>query len=131
MTLLALGNGAPDIFAAISANSGGDGGQANPDSTLLSICNLVGSTLFISTVVQFLAVRASNDKKIKVTKMFFTRDLTFYFIMMIYLLIIMLVLKKMNIWIAAGFLGLYTLFVIIVVVQAKMYKEPESDERTE
>lgn len=49
VTLLALGNGAPDIFAAISAASGDEDGGS--DGTLLVICNLVGSTLFISTIV--------------------------------------------------------------------------------
>ena len=116
VTLLALGNGAPDVFAAISANSGGGGEVENPDGTLLSICNLVGSTLFISTIVQFLAVRAAKNKKIKVTKEFFTRDLVFYFLMMIYLLLIMLVLKEVNIFIAVGFLVMYIIFVVLVVL---------------
>ena len=79
-------------------------------------------------MVQFLAVRASTDKSIKVTKIFFSRDLIFYFIMNVYLLVIMLIIKYMNLYIALGFLGLYTIFVIIVVYQSKNFKEEEDDE---
>ena len=81
VTLLALGNGAPDIFSAISAK----------DSALLRICNLVGSTLFISTIVQVLTVKAAQGSKIKVTPLFFLRDLIFYILMNVYLLVVMLV----------------------------------------
>ena len=49
VTLLALGNGAPDVFAAISAKK----------STVLRISNLVGSTIFISTICQVATVRAA------------------------------------------------------------------------
>ena len=51
VTLLALGNGAPDIFAAISAAGGGSDDGEGSSGTILTICNLVGSTLFISTIV--------------------------------------------------------------------------------
>jgi sodium/potassium/calcium exchanger 6 len=56
VTLLALGNGAPDVFAAIAA--GGDSGSNG--SIMLSVSALVGSAFFITTVVMFLSVRASE-----------------------------------------------------------------------
>jgi solute carrier family 24 (sodium/potassium/calcium exchanger), member 6 len=90
VTLLALGNGAPDIFAAISAAGGGSEGSGG---TLLTICNLVGSTLFISTIVQLMTVGASLDKRIKVTPVFFLRDLIFYILTCLYILAIILYVK--------------------------------------
>jgi len=51
VTLLAFGNGAPDVFSAISANTGGGDAKPNPNDTLLSICGLVGGTVFLSSVV--------------------------------------------------------------------------------
>ena len=52
VTLLGFGNGAPDVFASISANVGGGGGaDPDPNNTLLSICSLVGGTCFLSSVV--------------------------------------------------------------------------------
>jgi len=82
----------------------------------LSICNLVGSTFFISTVVQVLVVRAAQERKVKVTPIFFIRDLIFYVIMMIYLLIVMLVIKHIDLLISIGFLVLYGIYVVLVVI---------------
>ena len=50
VTFLAFGNGAPDVFSAISAN-GDDPNDAGPNDMLLSICSLVGATCFISSAV--------------------------------------------------------------------------------
>lgn len=54
VTLLALGNGAPDIFSSIAASSAAQS-QANSETDLgsatLSTCGLMGSAFFISTIV--------------------------------------------------------------------------------
>jgi len=116
VTLLALGNGAPDVFSAISA--GGDS-SSNGD-IMLSVCSLIGSAFFITTFVMYLAVNASEpDKKIRVTKRFFTRDLIFLNITMVYLLLIMFVIKEINFYVSAGFIIIYFVFVLIVVFQSK------------
>jgi sodium/potassium/calcium exchanger 6 len=116
VTLLALGNGAPDVFSAIAA--GGDS-EGNSD-IMLAVSALVGSAFFITTFVMFLAVNASEpNKKIRVTKHFFTRDLIFLNITMVYLLVIMFVIKEINVYVSAGFIVIYLIFVIIVVIQSK------------
>mmetsp|Transcript_18052 Transcript_18052/g.30788 ORF Transcript_18052/g.30788 Transcript_18052/m.30788 type:complete len:100 (-) Transcript_18052:1774-2073(-) len=56
VTLLALGNGAPDVFAAISA-----GGDSENGDVMLQVSALCGSALFITTVVLALSVRASPN----------------------------------------------------------------------
>ena len=53
VTLLALGNGAPDIFSAIAA--GGD-----EDGLNLQVSSLIGSSFFIACVVMALALRAAD-----------------------------------------------------------------------
>ena len=74
VTLLALGNGAPDVFSAIAA--GGD--SAENGDIMLAVSALVGSSFFITTFVMYLAINASEpDKRIRVTKHFFLRDLLF------------------------------------------------------
>lgn len=113
VTLLAFGNGAPDVFSAISAN-GDDPATASPDDMLLSICSLVGATCFISSVVIIFTIRAAKDKKIKLTPKFFLRDFIFYTITLTYLLIVLLAVKEFNIYIAIGFLVNYALYVILV-----------------
>lgn len=56
VTLLAFGNGAPDVFAALAA--GGDGGGGG-GSALLPVAALFGSGLFVSCIVLVLATNAS------------------------------------------------------------------------
>jgi len=87
---------------------------------MLSVCSLIGSAFFITTFVMYLAVNASEpDKKIRVTKRFFTRDLIFLNITMVYLLLIMFVIKEINFYVSAGFIIIYFVFVLIVVFQSK------------
>jgi len=74
VTLLAFGNGAPDVFGSIAA-----AGDPDSNSTLDAnqpVCILIGGTFFICTVVIFLTARATNinpdpkgipDRRIKVT----------------------------------------------------------------
>lgn len=125
VTLLALGNGAPDVFSAIAASGDSD---ENGD-IMLSVSALIGSAFFITTVVMFLAVNASEpDKKIRVTKNFFLRDLIFLNITMIYLLVIMFTVKVINFYVSAGFIGIYAVFVIIVVIQSKQKQGGEGEE---
>jgi len=74
---------------------------------------------FISTVVMALAINAAEDKKIRVTRHFFLRDLTFMNITCIYLLVCMFIVKEINVFVSVGFLMIYFIFVIIVVIQSK------------
>jgi sodium/potassium/calcium exchanger 6 len=64
VTLLAFGNGAPDIFSAIAATSdSSDSADVQTQNQLLSISANVGSTLFISTVVMLLTSRAEKPSR--------------------------------------------------------------------
>lgn len=55
VTLLALGNGAPDVFAALSA-----GGTTEAEVNL-QVSSLFGSVFFIACCVVALTLRASKD----------------------------------------------------------------------
>jgi sodium/potassium/calcium exchanger 6 len=114
VTLLALGNGAPDVFSSISA------GGTTESAVNLQVSALAGSALFITCVVMWLSIRAStaDDGRIKVTKIFFVRDSIFIFLAALYVLVVLFLIKHITIPVAAGFIALYLLFVIIVVVQA-------------
>jgi sodium/potassium/calcium exchanger 6 len=57
VTLLALGNGAPDVFAAIAA--GGD-----EDGLNLQVSSLIGSSFFIVCVVMGLVLNSAPQKTI-------------------------------------------------------------------
>lgn len=118
VTLLAFGNGAPDVFSSISA-----AGDHNSDGSIeatKSVCILFGGTVFITCVVVSLSTNASSEgKKITVTPRFFIRDVVFFLITAFYLLIALLVIQEINIFISVGLLLLYAIYVILVVLQSK------------
>jgi sodium/potassium/calcium exchanger 6 len=114
VTLLAFGNGAPDVFSSISAVGGEDA------DAVKSVCILFGGTVFITCVVVALSTNASKeDKKITVTPRFFLRDIFFFLITCIYLLFALLVIQEINIFVSVGLLVLYAIYVILVVIQSK------------
>jgi len=85
VTLLAFGNGAPDVFGSIAAAGDADGNNTADANKPVSI--LVGGTFFICTVVIALTTYAGNQnpdpngppiRQIKVTKKMFLRDIAFF-----------------------------------------------------
>ena len=93
VTLLAFGNGAPDVFGSIAAAGDGDGDTV-PDANK-SVSILVGGTFFICTCVIALTTFAGNQnpdpngpplRQIKVTPKCFIRDISFFILTSLYLL---------------------------------------------
>ena len=134
VTLLAFGNGAPDVFSSISAGSDTDSDGILTATKSISI--LIGGTFFISSCVVAMSTYASNlneDKSqpplrmIKVTPRFFIRDIMFYLITCVYLLCIMLFAQHFNLYTAVLLLILYAVYVIIVVVQSKNLTKDEDE----
>ena len=124
VTLLAFGNGAPDIFASISSASSSTVAAA-PGSTIIgdnssSASALIGSTFFVAGVVQALVTRANlPDQSVKVTPVFFLRDIIFLLIALTYLLIHLLFIGYINLYSSIGFFILYSIFVVVVVITNK------------
>jgi Ca2+/Na+ antiporter len=115
VTLLALGNGAPDVFAALSA------GGYQEEQVNLQIASLYGSVFYIAALVMWLTLKASaNGDTIHVTRNFFIRDTVFIMLTSVYTLVIMLVFEGFTLMNSAGFLVIYVLFVIVVIIQARM-----------
>jgi sodium/potassium/calcium exchanger 6 len=85
VTLLALGNGAPDVFASLSA-----AGSTSSQGFNLAVSSLLGSGLFISCIVSAM-ISISTRQAITVTSQFFTRDIIFYLVsacLLLYALVI-------------------------------------------
>lgn len=121
VTLLAFGNGAPDVFSSISAASQVTHVKGHPTdlgNNMLATCGLMGSAFFISSIVIQMALLSQKvtqpHGQIQVTPIFFTRDLVFYFLVMTYLLGIMLYVHEIDIWVALGFLLTYAIYVALV-----------------
>ncbi|CAN6298377.1 unnamed protein product [Urochloa humidicola] len=113
VTLLSLGNGAPDVFASVVSFAAGDGGGVGLDSAL-------GGALFVSTVVAgavALAVfgRAGGGREggFVVEWRGFVRDLCFLLLALCYLLAV-LVNGAVTVWVAVSFVSLYVGYVALV-----------------
>ena len=131
VTLLAFGNGAPDVFSAIAAAS--SGAASDPDATK-SISILLGGTFFVTCIVVSASTSVSNlnedpngpkDRRIKVTPRFFLRDVIFFIVTCAYLLYVQLLVGKFSIYHSIALLLNYTLYVITVVYQSKTGNKDE------
>lgn len=103
VTLLALGNGAPDVFASIAAVWGG-----NPRIGLGAI---VSAGLFVTAfVVGFVALAASP---FPLNPIPFLRDVCFY-LLAATLMFFLYMSGEVYVWQAAGLVALYIFFVVVV-----------------
>lgn len=103
MTFLAFGNGSPDVFstfAAMRSNSGS-----------LAIGELIGAATFITSVV---AGSMALVRPFKVARRSFVRDVG-YFIVAVIFSMFMLADGKLHVWESAAMVGLYALYVVLVV----------------
>lgn len=88
---------------------------------------LLGSSLFITSAVIPLALRAAESGAIHVTPSFFIRDIFFFVLVYIYLVVILFAVGHFNFYISLGFLAIYIIYVALVVIQARLTKD-ESEE---
>ncbi|TSY13801.1 Mitochondrial sodium/calcium exchanger protein [Bagarius yarrelli] len=110
VTFLALGNGAPDVFSAMAAFS-------RPQTAGLAIGSLFGAGIFVTTVV---AGSVAFVKPFTVASRPFLRDVIFYMAAVFWTFNI-LYKREISLKEALGYLGLYLLYVITVVVSAYIY----------
>jgi solute carrier family 24 (sodium/potassium/calcium exchanger), member 6 len=116
VTLMAFGAGAPDVFASISASEGGE-----IEGIVMGISVLLGSSLFILSVVASLVI-LSSPSDIKLNWQFFLRDAFFLFCSLLLMLFSMLHYERINMTMSLSFLGLYTLYVVIVFLQDRRHE---------
>ncbi|KAL6008171.1 hypothetical protein ACLOJK_033677 [Asimina triloba] len=109
VTLLALGNGAPDVFASIVSFVGpvsmGDVG----------LNSVLGGGFFVSSALVGIISILLGPRGIAIDKPSFLRDVCFYIAALCWLLVILIV-GQINIWGAMAFASLYMLYVFIVSV---------------
>ncbi|KAI5069893.1 hypothetical protein GOP47_0014236 [Adiantum capillus-veneris] len=103
VTLLALGNGAPDVFASIAAVWGG-----NPRIGLGAI---VSAGLFVTAFVVGFVALAASPFPLKPTT--FLRDVCFY-ILAVTLMFLVYLSGEVYAWQAMGLVSLYFFFVAVV-----------------
>ncbi|XP_010266724.1 PREDICTED: cation/calcium exchanger 1-like [Nelumbo nucifera] len=106
VTLLSLGNGAPDVFASIVSFMGAGSGQVGLNSVL-------GGAFFISsTVVGIISILVS-PYQVAIDRSSFIRDVVFYLVSLSSLLVIVSI-GRIGFLGAMAFVSLYFVYVLIV-----------------
>ncbi|XP_051124186.1 cation/calcium exchanger 5-like isoform X1 [Andrographis paniculata] len=118
VTLLALGNGAPDVFASVAAVRGGQ-----PRTGFGAI--LSAGTFVSAFVVGFVAIYAAP---FAVDPAPFIRDVLFYLTAALFLFYVYLS-AEIYLWQAVGFVGFYVFFVGIVFSMDFGYRSVVGEEK--
>ncbi len=107
MTLLAFGNGAPDVISSIVATLADDSNEDDNDSDGLNIAigALLGAGMVLTTLVFSLVIFFSKEE-IKVIPKMFLRECYFYLFALV-LLILLAIDGKIYIWEAIIFFSIY------------------------
>uniref|UniRef100_A0A1D1YQ23 Cation/calcium exchanger 1 n=1 Tax=Anthurium amnicola TaxID=1678845 RepID=A0A1D1YQ23_9ARAE len=105
VTLLSLGNGAPDVFSSLVSFMGTSTGDVGLNSIL-------GGAFFVSSVVTGVISICVGSSKISVDKPSFIRDVCFLLIA-ISALTLIIAIGKINIWGAVAFTSLYFVYVFL------------------
>jgi len=108
ITLLSLGNGAPDVFASLVSFMG-DGTSNVGFNTVL------GGASFVSCVVVGIISILVKQEEFRVNRCAFVRDVCFFLLVLASLTFI-LIHGKINLWGAMGFLSMYIVYFMVVYV---------------
>ena len=109
VTLLAFGNGAPDVISSLVASAEAEGID-------FSISSLIGSGMFVTSFVLGLVVFRGKD--IQVNSQMFNRDIILYFISLI-LVAIIGIRGKIGFFESSGFIIIYFANITIAVCQGR------------
>ncbi|EAS00353.2 sodium calcium exchanger protein (macronuclear) [Tetrahymena thermophila SB210] len=114
VTLLALGNGAPDVITAIIAGGDDNGGIS------IAIGSIFGAGLFVTTAT--LSAVIFHGKNIKIDKKTFMRDMVFYLLGCLVILVYAII-GKVNIIMSSIFMSIYLIFLVIVILQDRQQRK--------
>ncbi|CAN6993144.1 unnamed protein product [Brassica oleracea var. botrytis] len=109
VTLLSLGNGAPDLFASLVSFMGED----SKGTYDVGLNTVVGGSSFVTCVVVGIISIALRRRGVRIERSAFVRDVCF-FCAAIGSLGLILVYGKINFWGALGFCSLYAVYVAFV-----------------
>ncbi|CAN7140841.1 unnamed protein product [Brassica rapa subsp. narinosa] len=108
VTLLSLGNGAPDLFASLVSFMGESKGTYD-----VGLNTVVGGSSFVTCVVVGIISVSLHRRRVRIERSAFIRDVCF-FCAAVGSLALILVYGKINLWGALGFCSLYAVYVVFV-----------------
>ncbi|PIO69956.1 Sodium/calcium exchanger protein [Teladorsagia circumcincta] len=121
VTFMAFGNGAPDIFGSIASVLSSPKPKAG-----LALGELLGAGIFVTSVVTATIILV---RPFKIDIFATIRDLIFYLIALGWILFVFLYSNQVYIWEPSGYLGLYAIYIITVIVGYRLHKRKRKHQR--
>ncbi|KJH41717.1 Sodium/calcium exchanger protein [Dictyocaulus viviparus] len=118
---MAFGNGAPDIFASIASVLSSPKPKAG-----LALGELFGAGIFVTTMVTATIILI---KPFKIDIYSTLRDIFFYLIALLWILLIFLYSNRVYIWQPFGFLVLYAIYLLTVIVGHQIHRRKKKRQR--
>ncbi|KAF7006878.1 hypothetical protein CFC21_021877 [Triticum aestivum] len=112
VTLLSLGNGAPDALSTVASFASGGSGKGA--STAVGLNGLLGGALFVSSAVLGVICLRIGGRGVAIDRGSFFRDACFLLVALAAVAVV-LAAGEVNIWGALAFTSLYLVYVLVVV----------------